>query len=260
MMMSDVESNLPRKQQRQQQRSGPPGRNLLLWFVVVGLSLCCVTWFVCTWFGCSSASQETDMELGGGSSSFLVVESSLSSGIKGSIPRIKPIHPLHHGKVNYLITMGVDRHVEYKRTFQAPCAYGMLVFNIGPALDNLPFAYDIYDDAYAYSDNQGLCFFYPSWKGVQTSDQLMWKVGDPTELRVPLGDHENKISSRVVIPENAKTTFVPKRGGDFLIIRKGNFYDPQYYKQIKAYVNNMPADSNINDMLEQFEYDVEKKF
>jgi hypothetical protein len=248
MMMSDVESNLSRKQQQQ---SGPSGKKVLMWLVVVGLT-CVTTWFV------SSASQQTTMELGKGSSavSFLVSSSSSSSG-KG-ISRVKPINPMHHGKINYSITSGPDRHVQYTRTFQAPCAYGMLVFNIGPALENLPYAYDIYDDAYAYSDNGGLCFFYASWKGIQTSDRLMWMPGDPMELRVPLGDHENKISTRVLIPNHAKSSFPPKRGGDFLIIRKGNFYSPEYYKQLKAYVNNLPAKANVNEMLEQFEYSAEE--
>lgn len=253
-MMSDVESNPPRKQQRQQQqqRARPSGRKVLLWLAAVGLT-CVTTWFV------SSASPQTDMELGEqGSSSFLVASS--SSG-KGMIPRmnIKPIRPLHHGTVDYAITMNSDHHIEYKRTFKAPCDYGMLVFNIGPARDNLPYAYDIYEDAYAYSNNQGLCFFYPSWKGVQTSTRMMWRTGDAIKMRVPLGDQENKISSRVVTPVHAKNNFSPKRGGDFLIIRKGNFYKPQYYKDLKAYVNNMPADSNVNEMLEQFEFnDVEE--
>lgn len=253
--MSDVESNLPRNQhqhQRQHQRSGSSSRKAMLWLGVVGLTCVTTLWFV------SSASPQTDMELGAqGSSSFLLASGSFLSS-KGMIPRlnIKPIKPMHHGKVDYLITMNSNHQIEYKRTFQAPCAYGMLVFNIGPAQDNLPFAYDVYEDAYAYSNNQGLCFFYPSWKGIQTSSQMMWMPGDPTELRVPLGDKENKISSRVITPNHAKSSFVPKRGGDFLIIRKGNFYNPQYYKELKAYVNNLPANSNVNEMLEQFEYHV----
>lgn len=208
---------------------------------------------------------DMDMELGEGSSASSSSSAKDSLGSFGGLQNIRPINPLHHGKVNYLTTMGSDGKIEYRRTFLAPCAYGMLVFNIGPALDNLPYAYDIYEDAYAYSDNRGLCFFYPSWKGVQTSEKRMWMPGDPTELRVPLGDHENKISTRVVIPNddnhnhnhNHAKNFT-KRGGDFLIIRKRNFYNAQYYKALKAYVNNLPADADIDEMmLDGFEYDID---
>jgi hypothetical protein len=177
----------------------------------------------------------------------------LSSSALGEIPvkwHIPPIHPLHHGKVVYLSYKETDGTTMYKRIVTAPCAYGMLLFNIGPARSFEPFAYDVYDDAYAYSSNEGLCVLYPSYTGTQTSDKIMWEPQDPTEQEVDLGDQENKISSRVVIPPKAKDS--TKRGGDFLIIRKGNFYNPQYYKQLREYVNSFPPDSNVTALMAEY--------
>ena len=49
---------------------------------------------------------------------------------------IKPIKPLHHGKVVYLISQTMEGDIIYKRVITAPCAYGILLFNIGPAVSN----------------------------------------------------------------------------------------------------------------------------
>ena len=123
------------------------------------------------------------------------------------------------------------------------------IFNIGPAAQYEPFAYDIYEDAYAYSNNGGLCVLYPSYKGVQTSQTILWNPTDPTSRQVPLGDHPNKISTRVVQPPKTKNHTA--RGGDFLIIRKGNFYNPGYYKHVQELVHNLPETANLETEMER---------
>lgn len=155
---------------------------------------------------------------------------------------IKPIHPHHHGDVIFL-TEKLDAHsYRYKREFTVPCGDGILVFNIGPAVENQPYAYDIYQDNYAYSDNSGLCVLYPSYKGEQTAEFPLWGENDPTEQSISLGDTPNKISTRVVTPPKAKQFDATKRGGDFCIMRNGNFYSPSYYKQLKHEINMWPQD------------------
>jgi len=129
-------------------------------------------------------------------------------------------------------------------------AHTLILFSSLQAMHE-PYAYDIYEDAFAYSDNNGLCFLYPSYKGTQTSDTIMWTPDDPTEQNVELGDKENKISSRVVIPPDSKNN--TRRGGDFLIIRKGKFYNPGYYKRLKEYVNEFPPAADVDAMMKEFQ-------
>jgi hypothetical protein len=167
---------------------------------------------------------------------------------------IKPIHPHHHGSVLYM-TEQTDQGRIYKRSFTAPCGDGMLVFNVGPAAEYEPFSYDVYDDAYAYSNNQGLCVLYPSYTGTQTSDEIMWEPNDPTERQVDLGDVPNKISTRVVQQKDTKENV--RRGGDFLIIRNGNFYNPTYYKHLKAAVQGWPGDADIETMMQELVAELE---
>ena len=77
---------------------------------------------------------------------------------------------LHHGEVLYT-TIELPSGRLYKREFRVPCGYGLLVFNIGPAASNLPYAFDVYDDGYVYSDNGGLCLLYPSYRAHQNDTQ-----------------------------------------------------------------------------------------
>jgi hypothetical protein len=160
---------------------------------------------------------------------------------------IKPIKPLHEGKVVYVTAVSdQDDSVIYKRIFTAPCGDGMLVFNVGPAAEYEPYAYELYEDAYAYSNNGGLCVLYPSYRGIQTSPYPLWTAADRTEMTVRLGDLPNQISTRVVTPPHTKpynhssTNHQP--GGDFLVIRSGNFYNPTYYKNLKSMINSWPED------------------
>ena len=138
----------------------------------------------------------------------------------------------------------------------APCGYGMLVFNVGPAAVYEPYTYELYDDAYAYSNNEGLCVLYPSYNGVQESTSPLWSFNDEMEMTVPLGDTPTQISTRIVIPPNTKhiNTTDPNKyhGGDYLIIRDGNFYNPTYYKNLKELINHWPptmSDMDITDRL-----------
>ena len=161
------------------------------------------------------------------------------------MPEIKPLHPHHHGTVLYSTTRTKEGHVEYARQFTAPCGFGILVFNIGPAADYAPYNYDIRDDAYVYSDNQGLCFFYPSYKGIQKGPAPFWEPQDPTKFDVKLGHELVKISSRVIIPPKTKD-FDPVRGGDFLIMAKHNFYTPAYYQTLQAMIHHWDAEDFAN--------------
>ena len=158
---------------------------------------------------------------------------------------IKPIKPHHTGHVSYVTEISSDRnHLIYKRIFNAPCGYGMLVFNVGPAAVYEPYTYELYDDAYAYSNNEGLCVLYPSYNGIQESTAPLWSFNDELEMTVPLGDTPTQISTRIVIPPNTKpinTTDPTKyHGGDYLIIQDGNFYNPTYYKNLKELINHWP--------------------
>lgn len=158
---------------------------------------------------------------------------------------IKPMKPHHTGHVQYVTEISSDRnHLIYKRIFNAPCGYGMLVFNVGPAALYEPYTYELYDDAYAYSNNEGLCVLYPSYNGVQESTSPLWSFNDEMEMTVPLGDTPTQISTRIVIPPNTKhinsTNPTKYHGGDYLIIRDGNFYNPTYYKNLKELINHWP--------------------
>ena len=164
-----------------------------------------------------------------------------------NVPQSHLQKPHHTGHVTYVTEISSDRnHLVYKRIFNAPCGYGMLVFNVGPAAVYEPYTYELYEDAYAYSDNDGLCLLYPSYNGVQEATVPLWSFRDEMEMTVPLGDRPTQISTRIVIPPNTKpfnTTDDPNHpyhGGDYLIIREGNFYNPTYYKNVKELINRWP--------------------
>jgi len=177
----------------------------------------------------------------------------LRGGINGNdafvgekLPPIPPIKPRHSGSVHYSAVINPDGTTTYRRDVNAPCDYGMLVFNVGPADDSLPFQYDLYEDAYLWSDNSGLCIFYPTYTGYQLGPKPWWTLGvDPTtvNLRDLVADvtHMHRISSRLVIPKHASAnskTIDKDRAGDYIILAHHNFYDINYYKQLKSYVNS----------------------
>lgn len=159
-------------------------------------------------------------------------------------PRINNMirHPHHEGYVDYYMEISPDmRQLIYVRQFNVPCGYGLLVFNVGPAANYAPYVLDIYDDAYVYSDNDGLCFFYPSYTGIQKGDEPFWSINDDDEKQVvPLGSIAH-ISSRIVILPNTKPYDNSKHrylAGDYAIISRGNFYTPAYYQQLRIQINN----------------------
>jgi hypothetical protein len=154
---------------------------------------------------------------------------------------VKPIKPLHHCTIWYSATKTKDQSIEYERHFKIPCGYGLLVYNVGPAQDYQPFKYDIYEDGYVYDDNNGLCFFYPSYQAFQKGDAPFWEPQDATNFAVKLGLDPQKISSRVVVPAKAKK-INPVKGGDFAVIAHGNFYTPYFYQTLKATVNSWSFD------------------
>jgi len=177
------------------------------------------------------------------------------------LPPIPPFHPVHTGQVHYSSVMDVDGRVTYRRDIQAPCDYGMLIFNIGPSKDDLPYHYDVYGDAYLWSDNGGLCILYPTYFGYQVSNYgPFWRPGyDPTTVR--FGDlvagpgHMHRISSRIMRPSTGADEHSAKinrsKAGDFIIMGHHSFYGINFYKQLKDYVNgwgpNGPSESDSNN-------------
>ena len=168
----------------------------------------------------------------------------------GLMKPIPPFHPHHQGQVTYSSTMKSDGSIVYRRDINAPCDYGMLLFNIGPAHDNLPYQYDVYDDAYLFSDNNGLCVFYPSYNGYQTAPFPFWKAMDPMKIIIkPLNTHTmHRISSRVV-PVGSTKKVDPKITGDYIIIAKHDYYNPHFYQNLKAKVNSWTADGDWEEQL-----------
>lgn len=148
--------------------------------------------------------------------------------------------------------MEADGTVIYRRDIEAPCDYGMLVFNIGPSSDDLPYPFDLYADAYLWSDNGGLCILYPTYRGYQESQYgPFWRPGyDPTMVK--FGDLENRfthmhrISSRMLVPQSGAPQHSQEinrdKAGDFVIIAKGNFYSIDYYKRLQAFVHSWGPD------------------
>jgi len=177
------------------------------------------------------------------------------------LPPIPPFHPHHTGSIRYSSFMDTDGTVTYRRDIQAPCDYGMLVFNIGPSEDDLPYHYDVYADAYLWSDNGGLCILYPDYTGYQTSlSGPFWRPGyDPTTVR--FGDlvanptHMHRISSRILRPPRGASrhsdAINKNKAGDYIVMGKHNFYGINFYKQLKDYVNswgpNGPSDGDANE-------------
>ena len=170
------------------------------------------------------------------SSSSVPPASSPSFGLEGGIP---PIHPKHQGSVKYSSIQKADGSILYRRDINAPCDNGMLLFSVGPARKDLPYQYDVYDDAYLFSKNDGLCILYPSYTGYQTADFPFWRAMDPMTVVIkPCDVHKmHRISSRIVGPETNRTIDAGKVG-DYIIIGKHNFYNPHYYQQLKATVNS----------------------
>ena len=83
---------------------------------------------------------------------------------------------------------------------------------------------------------------------MQTADRPLWNEHDLTDQTVGLGDTPTKISTRVVKMPNSKD-IDPKRGGDFVIMKGGNFYNPNYYKHLKSEINRWPGNVNVQEKL-----------
>lgn len=175
---------------------------------------------------------------------------------KLEFPPIPPIHPHHTGSVQYSSMMNVDGTVTYRRDINAPCDYGMLVFNVGPSKDDLPYDYDVYGEAYLWSDNGKLCILYPTYTGFQVSTQgPFWTPGfDPTTIRfadlVADVSHMHRISSRMLSPSGATEhahDINKSRAGDYIIMAHHNFYGINYYKQLKDFVNSWGPDGHPNE-------------
>jgi hypothetical protein len=146
-------------------------------------------------------------------------------------------HHAYHGHVFYQATLKPNNQIEYAREFTAPCDHGILVFNIGPAADYLPYQYDVYQDAYVFSNNKKLCWAYPTYRGIQKGPFPWWVQGDPTSFDVSTGLTPIRISHRVVRPAHSKN-FTAHKGGDYLIMAHHKFYTPAFYENLKHTVNS----------------------
>jgi len=161
-----------------------------------------------------------------------------------SLPPIPPIHPHHSGSVHYS-SMMTNGQITYRRDISAPCDNGMLVFTVGVAAKELPYEYDLYNEAYLWSDNAGLCILYPTYNGYQLSNTPFWTLGiDPETVTftnlIPDPSSMHRISSRQLHNvKNPTTDGIDKdKLGDYVIMAHHNFYNIDYYKQLKAYINS----------------------
>lgn len=177
-----------------------------------------------------------------------------SSSLRGKskdaldVPPIPPFHPVHTGSVVYSSMMDVDGTTTYRRDIHAPCDNGMLLFNVGPSKDELPYPFDLYDDAYLYSNNGGLCILYPTYTGYQTSTYgPFWTPGkDPTAVKfqnlLPGFKFMKRISSRILVPPDGAPEHSKEinhnKAGDYIIMAKHDFYSIDYYKRLKEFVNS----------------------
>eukprot|EP00980_Cylindrotheca_fusiformis_P000637 scaffold158_cov105-Cylindrotheca_fusiformis.AAC.10 len=159
-----------------------------------------------------------------------------SSSLNGPIP---PFHPHHTAFVTYSSHMSSKGSVEYRRYIRVPCNYGMLVFSVGLAKDNLPYRYEVYNDAYLFSDNNSLCILNPWYAGYQVSNEPFWNPTDPMSLEVKNLNKNTMhwISSRLVNPYSSKRKYDRQKTGDYIVVAKHNFYDAHYYQALKAAVN-----------------------
>lgn len=153
-----------------------------------------------------------------------------------------------HGHINYMATLKKNQQIEYAREFTAPCDYGILVFNVGPAASYLPYQYDMYQDAYVFSNNKKMCWMYPTYRGIQRGPFPWWVQGDPTSFDVETGKTPQKISNRIVRPLDAKN-FTASKGGDFLIMAHHKFYTPTFYRNLKAKINSWTSEDDQDELL-----------
>lgn len=180
--------------------------------------------------------------------------SSLRGGSGVALRPIPPIHPVHTATVIYSSMMDPDGSRTYRRDINLPCDNGLLVFNVGPSSDALPYHWDVYADAYIWSDNGGLCILYPTYTAYQVSSHgPFWRPGyDPTTVKftnlLPQLSAMHQISSRLVGPPEGAPQHTkeinPKKGGDYAIVTKGDFYDVGYYQRLKAFVNSWAPDGH----------------
>lgn len=168
------------------------------------------------------------------------------------LPPIPPIHPHHTGVAHYSSTMDADGTIIYRRDIRTPCNNGLLVFNVGPSKDEMPYHWEVYADAYIWSDNGGLCILYPEYTAFQLSQYgPFWRKGiDPTTVTFTnlIDDFHvmHRISSRMLgppegAPEHTKQ-INHEKGGDYVMMFKGDFYDVGYYQRLKAFVNSWGPD------------------
>ena len=130
-------------------------------------------------------------------------------------------------RVYYGTTQDDHHRMMYKRDYVLPCNYGLLVLNVGPAPTDQHYDFDIYDDAYLWSNNNNMCVLYPHWKAYQQGYQPMWNPTDPTYYSYNhVNKHEmHKISTLIHHRDGTKDidAGIKAKGGDYVIFGRGPF-------------------------------------
>ena len=130
-------------------------------------------------------------------------------------------------------------------------AHGILAFSIGAAHEYLPYDFDLYDDEYVYSDNDGMCPLLPSYKGTESrKSRPYWNPSDPTQIIVDFGTL-TKISTAVPkIPKSKPLSdAATSHCGDYVLMMKGDFYSADFYQQLKHRINSWKAGETIEDIV-----------
>jgi len=171
--------------------------------------------------------------------------------------KINPFHHMKHGKVNYLVEVTDEGRI-YHRDMYAPCAYGILVFQVAPALEAMSYSLEVYNDEFTYRDNSGLCAFKPNYQHGWTSDVPYITDKDPT-LVLSKFNYVTRMSSKQMSPPPQGTKkldpgFMEEYAGDYFVVARGRFYTADVYHQILDIVHNwepdQPNEGTLQDALE----------
>ena len=107
----------------------------------------------------------------------------------------------------------------------------------------------VYDNASLYSDNNHLCLLYPHYIGYQIGPEPFWMPSDPSQITVPLGrDKVSRISTKINHHVESKPIddSIRSRGGDYVIMAHGRFWNPRYYDNLKSMVHGWTKDKDGN--------------
>lgn len=146
--------------------------------------------------------------------------------------------------------------VAYKREFTVPCDDGVLVFNVGPAPVDASYEFEVYDDAYLWSNNGGLCFLYPHYQAYQIWSKPFWNESDPKyyAFKHVKRTQMHRISTKVNVQEDAKQvdSGIKAKGGDYVVFGGGKFWTPHYWDALRNTVHSWKKGTDVDEALEQW--------